>query len=105
VHDDAYVALLLVDLHFPDAGSLKARRKDVQSVKAQLHGRLGAAVAEIGGQDTWQRATLSVALTSGSTHELYRAADRVERYLIDRFPDGASVRRFLVSSEDLGALG
>ena len=101
---EAYVALLLVDLHFPDAGSLKAKRKDVHSVKAQLHGRLGAAVAEVGGQDTWQRSTLAVSLTSGSAHELDRAADRVERFLVDRFPDGASVRRYLVSSEDLGAL-
>jgi len=102
---DAYVALLLVELHFPDAGSLKAKRKDLQSVKAQLHGRLGAAVAEVGGQDTWQRSTLSVALTSGSTAELSKAADQVERYLIDRFPDTVAVRRTLASSEDLGALG
>jgi uncharacterized protein YlxP (DUF503 family) len=101
----AYVALLLVELHFPDAGSLKAKRKDLQSVKAQLHGRLGAAVAEVGGQDTWQRSTLSVALTSGSTGELHKAADRVERYLVDRFPDTVAVRRTLASSEDLGALG
>jgi uncharacterized protein YlxP (DUF503 family) len=102
---DAYVALLIVELHFPDAGSLKAKRKDVQSVKAQLHGRLGAAVAEVGGQDTWQRSMLSVALTSGSAGELDRAANRVERYLIDRFPDTVTVRRTLASSEDLGALG
>ena len=102
---DAYVAILLVDLHFPDAGSLKAKRKDLQSVKAQLHGRLGAAVAEVDGQDTWQRSTLSVALTSGSPAELSRAADRVERYLVDRFPDTVSVRRTLTSLEDLGALG
>ena len=101
----AYLALLLVELHFPDAGSLKAKRKDLQSVKAQLHGRLGAAVAEVGGQDTWQRSTLSVALTSGSTAELQKAADRVERYLVDRFPDTVSVQRTLASSEDLGALG
>jgi len=102
---DAYVALLLVELHFPDAGSLKAKRKDVQSVKAQLHGRLGAAVAEVGHQDTWQRSTLAVALTSGSAHELARAADRVERFVIDRFPDTAHVRRMEASSEDLGGLG
>ena len=102
---EAFVAVLLVDLHFPDAGSLKAKRKDVQSVKAQLHGRLGAAVAEVGGQDTWQRSRLSIALTSGSAHELGRAADRVERYLVDRFPDGAVVRRLQVSAEDLWALG
>ena len=100
----AYVALLLVDLHFPDAGSLKAKRKDVQSVKAQLHQRLGAAVAEVDHQDTWQRATLSVALTSGSARELDRAADRVERYLIDRYPDGAVIRRLQVSADDLWGL-
>jgi uncharacterized protein len=101
----AYVALLLVDLHFPDAGSLKAKRKDVQSVKAQLHQRLGAAVAEVDHQDSWQRATLSVALTSGSARELDRAADRVERYVIDRYPDGAVVRRLQASAEDLWGLG
>jgi len=43
---DAYVALLLVHLHFPDAGSLKAKRKDLSSVKAQLQTRMGASVAE-----------------------------------------------------------
>jgi uncharacterized protein YlxP (DUF503 family) len=101
---NAYVALLLVELHFPDAGSLKAKRKDVQSVKAQLHQRLGAAVAEVDHQDTWQRSTLSVALTSGSARELDRAADRVERYLIDRYPDGAVVRRLQVSADDLWGL-
>jgi len=84
---------------------LKAKRKDVASVKAQLHGRLGAAVAEVDHQDTWQRSTLSVALTSGSARELDRAVDRVERYLIDRYPDGAVVRRLQASAEDLGALG
>src|SRR5256714_4492313 len=90
-HDDAYVALLLVDLHFPDAGSLKAKRKDVQSVKAQLHGRLGAAVAEVGGQDTWQRSTLAVALTSGSLAQLGRASDPVERHPIHRLPDTRAI--------------
>ena len=75
----AYVALLLIHLHFPEAGSLKAKRKDLSSVKAQLHGRLGAAVAEVDHQDVWQRATLAAALTSGSLRTLEEAADRVER--------------------------
>jgi len=99
---DAYVALLIIDLHFPEAGSLKAKRKEVQSLKAQLHGRLHAAVAEVGHQDVWQRATLSAALTSGSLAELERAADRVERFVIDRYPDGASIRRVVSSLEDIG---
>ena len=97
----AYVALLLVDLHFPDAGSLKAKRKDVASVKAQLHGRLGCAVAEVDHQDTWQRATLAAALVSGSSRRLQEEADRVCRWLDARFPYGVRVERLLTSVSDL----
>ena len=46
--DSGFVAVLVIDLHFPDAGSLKASARSSSSIKAQLHGRLGAAVAEIG---------------------------------------------------------
>lgn len=97
----AYVALLLIHLHFPDAGSLKAKRKDLASVKAQLHGRLGATVAEVGHQDLWQRATLAAALTGGSASRLDQQVDRVERFLLDRFPEGCRVERTLASFEEV----
>ncbi len=97
---DAYVALLLIHLHFPEAESLKEKRKELQSVKAQLHGRLGAAVAEVDHQDLWQRATLAAALTGGTVHVLETATDRVERYLCDRFPDGCRIERSLISFEE-----
>lgn len=98
----AYVALLLIDLHFPEAGSLKAKRKELQSVKAQLHGRLGAAVAEVDHQDQWQRARLSAAVTSGSLAQLGHQADVIERWLDDRFPQGVSVQKIVASDEDIG---
>ncbi|HWC25287.1 MAG TPA: DUF503 domain-containing protein [Solirubrobacteraceae bacterium] len=91
--DAAYVALLLVHLHFPDAGSLKAKRKDLASVKAQLHGRMGVTVAEVGHQDRWQRATLAAAVTGGSLGRLDSLADRVERFLLERFPERCRVER------------
>jgi len=98
---DAYVALMLVHLHFPDAESLKAKRKDLASVKAQLHGRMGVAVAEVGHQDLWQRATLAAALTGGSLSVLEHAADRVERFLLDRFPETCRIERTLASFDDV----
>jgi uncharacterized protein YlxP (DUF503 family) len=101
----AYVALLLIHLHFPDAGSLKAKRKDLASVKAQLHTRLGVAVSEVGGQDTWQRSELAAALTSGSLAQLQRATDRVEEFLEQRFPDGVRIERALASFEEAGGIG
>ncbi len=96
-----FVALLVIDLHFPEAGSLKAKRRELSSIKAQLHTRLGAAVAEVDHQDLWQRARLTAALTAGSLPTLRAAADGVERWLEARCPDGVSVQRLIASVEDL----
>ena len=99
--DDAYVALLLVHLHFPDAGSLKAKRKDLASVKAQLHGRMGvdrgrgrppgsvAARDARGGADGRLAARRSRAPT-----------DRVERFLLERFPESCRIERTVASFDD-----
>ena len=96
-----FVAVLVIDLHFPEAGSLKSKRRELSSVKAQLHTRLGAAVAEVDHQDLWQRARLTAALTGASLRTLSAGADRVERWLGARFPDGVSVQRTIASVEDL----
>jgi uncharacterized protein len=96
-----FVAVLVIDLHFPESGSLKSKRKELSSIKSQLHGRLGVTVAETGYQDLWQRATLTAALTGGSLRRLASAADEVERWVLARCPDGASVERLVASVEDL----
>ena len=96
-----FVAVLVIDLHFPDAGSLKGKRKELSSIKAQLHGRLGAAVSETGHADLWQRATLTAALTGGSLAKLSAAVDNVERWLMARCPDGVRVQRIVASVQDL----
>ncbi len=101
--DAGYVAVLVIELHFPDAGSLKAKRKDLQSIKAVLHGRFGCAVAETDGHDLWQRSTVTASLTSGSLSHLIEAADTVERWLDARGEGGIGVRveRICASLEDL----
>ena len=96
-----FIAVLVIDLHFPEAGSLKSKRKELSSIKAQLHGRLGAAVAEVDHQDLWQRARLTVALTGPSLSTLAAAADNVERWLLARLPDGVRVQRIVTSVQDL----
>ena len=54
-----YVGILSVDLHFPEAGSLKGKRKFVRSAKAQLQNRFGASVAEVDHHELWQRSRQS----------------------------------------------
>jgi uncharacterized protein YlxP (DUF503 family) len=101
VDESGFVAVLVVDLHFPEAGSLKSKRKELSSIKAGLHGRLGAAVAETEFQDLWQRARLTVSLTGGSSSLLASAVDKMERWLQSRCPDGVFVERILTSVDDL----
>jgi uncharacterized protein YlxP (DUF503 family) len=96
-----FVAVLVIHLHFPEAGSLKSKRKELSSIKAQLHGRLGVAVAEVDHQDLWQRATLTAALTGASPATLSAAADNVERWLQARLPDCVRVERVLASVDEL----
>jgi uncharacterized protein len=76
-----YVGILSVELHFPEAGSLKAKRKYVKSAKAQLQNRFGASVAEVDHHDLWQRATLTIACSARELGEAERLLDGAERYL------------------------
>ena len=102
---DSFVVLLRVHLHFPDSGSLKAKRSELNAVKAHLRQRMGASVAEVAHQDSWQRSTLAVAFAGGSAGRCHDAADQVVRMLDARFPQGARVDRCLASWDDLEALG
>ena len=76
-----YVGILSVELHFPDSGSLKGKRKHLTSAKAQLRERFGASVAEVDHQDLWQRASLTVACVASGHRELQEHLDAVVRYL------------------------
>ena len=76
-----YVGILSVELHFPDAGSLKGKRKHVKSAKAQLQHRFGASVAEVDHHELWQRARLTLACVARGHRELEELLDGAERYL------------------------
>ena len=102
---DAFVLLLRVDLFFQESGSLKSKRAELNSVKAHLRQRMGASVAEVGHQDSWQRSTLAVAHAGGSPGRCDDAADAICRALDARFPQGVRVQRRLASWVDLEALG
>ena len=100
-----FVSILQIDLHFPDAGSLKAKRKELAPVKAHLRQRVGASVAEVGHQDSWQRSTLAVAIAARSAALAPDTVDTVQRALDGRFPQGVRVEYRLASWEDLESLG
>jgi uncharacterized protein len=97
----SFVCLLEIRLHFPDNGSLKGKRKELSSLKAQLQRRFGAAVSETDHHDLWQRSELTAALVGREAGALRDRAAALERYVISMFPDGAAVEWRMVSREDL----
>jgi uncharacterized protein len=101
----SYVVLMRVHLFFPEAGSLKGKRAELNRVKALLRERLHTSVAEVGHQDSWQRSTLAIALAAGSASRCEAAADAVCRSLDAHFPQGIRAERHLASWSDLDALG
>ena len=76
-----FVAVLVIDLHFPEAESLKSKRKELSSLKAHLRGRLGASVAEVDHQDTWQRAAVAVAVVAADHRHVRDVLEEVERFV------------------------
>ena len=76
-----FVAILAVELHFPEAGSLKGKRRHVLSAKAQLANRFGASVAEVDHHELWQRCALTAAFAAREAREAEELASRAEAWL------------------------
>jgi uncharacterized protein YlxP (DUF503 family) len=95
-----YIGILTVELHFPEAGSLKGKRKFVKSAKAQLQHRFGASVAEVDHHELWQRSKLTVACVARGHRELEELLDRAERWLAGQEFELVRVDRTVVDPED-----
>jgi uncharacterized protein YlxP (DUF503 family) len=71
------VGAAVVELHVHGSQSLKQKRGVVRSITQRLRNRFNVAVAEIGGQDTWQRAVLGITTTGIDRTRLREVLTRV----------------------------
>ena len=60
------VGLLTLELHIPEAQSLKDKRQVVRSLKDRLRRHFNVAVAELEYQDVWSRAIIGVVTLSNA---------------------------------------
>jgi uncharacterized protein YlxP (DUF503 family) len=92
-----YVGILSVELHFPESHSLKGKRKELLSVKAQLQRRFGASVAEVDHHEVWQRARVTLACVARQHGDLVGLLDGAERYLAGQAFELGLVEREIVT--------
>jgi hypothetical protein len=81
-----HVAALTVELHLPQAHSLKEKRAVVTPILEGCRRRFSVAAAEVGNQDLWQRSTLGMSAVSSSPTRVGELLDSVERFVWS-FPD------------------
>ncbi len=95
-----YVGILSAELHFPENGSLKGKRKELLSVKAQLQRRFGASVAEVDHHELWQRARLTLSCVSRGYREVEELLAGAERYLAGQAFELGAVEKEVVRLDD-----
>lgn len=64
------IGLLTLEIHIPDARSLKDKRQVLRSLKDKLRAHFNVAVAELAHQETWQRSRIGVVSISGDAKHL-----------------------------------
>ncbi|MBX5474697.1 MAG: DUF503 domain-containing protein [Thermoleophilia bacterium] len=95
-----WVGILTCELRFPEARSLKDKRRFLRSAKAQLQNRVGASVAEVDHHDAWQRARITAACVAREHREAERLLDEAERWLRGQEWEVALAERVLVDPDD-----
>jgi uncharacterized protein YlxP (DUF503 family) len=73
------IGVLTLELSLPESHSLKDKRHTVRGLKDRLRVKFNVAVAEIGYQETWQRALISAVTVSGDHEHAERVLQSVER--------------------------
>jgi hypothetical protein len=96
-----HVASLRLELHLRDVHSLKEKRAVLKPILEGARRRYAVTAAEVDHQDLWQRATVGMAVVSGSVGHAREVIDAVERFVWS-FPEVEvyDVRRDWLGDDD-----
>jgi uncharacterized protein YlxP (DUF503 family) len=75
------VGAAAVEIHIHGSRSLKERRGVVRSITRRVRDRFNLSVAEVGGQDTWQRAVLGLAAAGADANSVRAVLDRAVAFI------------------------
>lgn len=77
------VGAALVELHVHGSQSLKQKRGVVRSIVQRLRNRFNLSVAEVAGQDTWQRVSLGLAVAGSDETVVRRQLEKALAFIED----------------------
>jgi len=77
------VGAAVVEIYIHGSRSLKEKRGVVRSIAQRVRNRFNLSVAEVGGQDTWQRAVLGLTAAGSDAGVVRGVLDRAEQFIED----------------------
>lgn len=75
------VAVCILEVHIPEAASLKKKRQVIQSMVKRLRNRFNISVAEVGCKDLWQRSELGVAAVCQNSGSADRVMEQILSFI------------------------
>ncbi|MBN1997722.1 DUF503 domain-containing protein [candidate division KSB1 bacterium] len=71
------VGLCQIELFIPESGSLKSKRFVLSSIKQRVHNKFNVSIAEIDGNDKWQKSTLGIALVANERQYIDKVMSQI----------------------------
>lgn len=75
------VGVCTVELFLSDSRSLKDKRRVLLRLKDRLHGQFNLSVAEVEGQDLWQKAVLGLACVASEGRHANQVLDQALNFI------------------------
>ncbi len=75
------VGILELDLYIPECTSLKEKRVILKGLKDKVRSRFNVSVAEVDGQNLWQRSRILVAVAASDTRGANRLLSKVVSFV------------------------
>ncbi|MDH3521272.1 MAG: DUF503 domain-containing protein [Myxococcales bacterium] len=77
------VGASIVEIYLHGCHSLKAKRGVVRSIAQRVRNRFNLSIAEVGGQDTWQRAVLGLTTVGSDRVSVRNLLERANEFIED----------------------
>ena len=94
--NQGFAGLLVINLQFPSARSLKDKRAHLRSIKAHMQ-RAGYSVSEVAHHDLWQRSQLAVSVVARGSNDVEHRLDEAARICERVGCEATTVQRSVLS--------
>lgn len=82
-----HIGVLSIELHFPGSQNLKQKRRILKSLCERLRNQFNIAIAEVDGNDFWQRGRIGITSVSNESLPLDRLFTAITSFVADNQGD------------------